>query len=615
MAFGLGAGTVEQVKHLTAGEAGPLCGLMRLPVLSTLRPRLAALADRCDPLALQRGEVAVACGLSGRQLTDPRAGHGSLPDLVWRQLDQASGWLLVIDNVDDPAALSPSGDLLRDYRGWVRPGSRGLLVVTSRDRNHDTWGDRAVLVRAAPLDDQSGGRILSDLAPEGGDSHAAGMLAARLGGLPLALYAAGVYLARPTAAVRTFDGYRQRLTDRFGELLGADDPNAGEPAVARRLVRYTWELSLDQLAHEGHRHARAVLGLLAVFADAPVPRSLITDTLVSDATGQPATAAAVDGALAGLHRYGLVETPALDSTGSIPTLALHTIVRDAAAYVLTRDHSNAARYGTAINNRLLHAAREATQAGRAGWQTARLLAPHLHLTLIPTPGPEAFPAVKKIFDGISDLLQPAGHYAELIRLHQAFLTAEEQLLGPDHPDALAGRHNLAVALNEIARHREAADMHRSVLDGRTKLFGQNLDALRSRNSLADALTKQGRPHEATQLLDDVLDTYIQILGSDHPDVLASRHTLAFALAVAGRYNEAITLLGPIIDGRTVVLGSDHPDTLRSRNALGFTLAGLGRYTEVVDLYRRLLDDRTKVLGPDHPDIFGCRNNLGWRSTS
>ena len=54
MAFGLGAGTVEQVKHLTAGEAGPLCGLTRLPDLRTLRPRLAALADRCDPLALQR---------------------------------------------------------------------------------------------------------------------------------------------------------------------------------------------------------------------------------------------------------------------------------------------------------------------------------------------------------------------------------------------------------------------------------------------------------------------------------------------------------------------------------------------------------------------------------
>jgi DNA-binding CsgD family transcriptional regulator len=54
MAFTLGAKTVEQVKHLTAAEAGPLCGLARLPGLRTLRPRLAGVADACDPLGLQR---------------------------------------------------------------------------------------------------------------------------------------------------------------------------------------------------------------------------------------------------------------------------------------------------------------------------------------------------------------------------------------------------------------------------------------------------------------------------------------------------------------------------------------------------------------------------------
>ena len=54
MVFALGAATVEQVKHLSAVEAGPLCGLSRLPDRSTLRPRLAAIADRVDPLVLQQ---------------------------------------------------------------------------------------------------------------------------------------------------------------------------------------------------------------------------------------------------------------------------------------------------------------------------------------------------------------------------------------------------------------------------------------------------------------------------------------------------------------------------------------------------------------------------------
>jgi 2-polyprenyl-6-methoxyphenol hydroxylase-like FAD-dependent oxidoreductase len=44
--FALGAATTEQFKHLAAAEAGPLAGLSRLPGLRTLRPGLAAIADR-----------------------------------------------------------------------------------------------------------------------------------------------------------------------------------------------------------------------------------------------------------------------------------------------------------------------------------------------------------------------------------------------------------------------------------------------------------------------------------------------------------------------------------------------------------------------------------------
>ena len=54
MCFALGAATTEQFKHLAAADAGPLAGLGELPGLRTLRPRLAAIADATDPLALQR---------------------------------------------------------------------------------------------------------------------------------------------------------------------------------------------------------------------------------------------------------------------------------------------------------------------------------------------------------------------------------------------------------------------------------------------------------------------------------------------------------------------------------------------------------------------------------
>ena len=56
--FALGFASLEQAKHPDRAEVGPLAGIAVLPELRTLRPRLAAIADGCDPLALQRAFAA-----------------------------------------------------------------------------------------------------------------------------------------------------------------------------------------------------------------------------------------------------------------------------------------------------------------------------------------------------------------------------------------------------------------------------------------------------------------------------------------------------------------------------------------------------------------------------
>lgn len=52
-AFALGSSSLEGSKHLQRADAGLLVGAERFPHLRTLRPRLAALADSADPLAVQ----------------------------------------------------------------------------------------------------------------------------------------------------------------------------------------------------------------------------------------------------------------------------------------------------------------------------------------------------------------------------------------------------------------------------------------------------------------------------------------------------------------------------------------------------------------------------------
>lgn len=52
--FALGADTVEGIKHLARADAGAIVGVAVLPELRTLRPRLGVIAERVDPLAIQR---------------------------------------------------------------------------------------------------------------------------------------------------------------------------------------------------------------------------------------------------------------------------------------------------------------------------------------------------------------------------------------------------------------------------------------------------------------------------------------------------------------------------------------------------------------------------------
>jgi hypothetical protein len=52
--FGLSFASLEQAKHPDRAQVGPVAGIDALPDLRTLRPRLAAIADACDPLGLQR---------------------------------------------------------------------------------------------------------------------------------------------------------------------------------------------------------------------------------------------------------------------------------------------------------------------------------------------------------------------------------------------------------------------------------------------------------------------------------------------------------------------------------------------------------------------------------
>ena len=158
--------------------------------------------------------------------------------------------------------------------------------------------------------------------------------------------------------------------------------------------------------------------------------------------------------------------------------------------------------------------------------------------------------------------------AQAIAVGEPLIADVERVLGPDHPDTLASRNNLANAYRAAGRAAEAIPLHEQTLADRER-----------------------------------------VLGPDHPDTLTSRNNLAVAYQAAGRAAEAIPLLEQTLADRERVLGPDHPDTLTSRNNLAVAYRAAGRAAEAIPLHEQTLADRERVLGPDHPDTLTSRNNL------
>ncbi|WP_328394089.1 FxSxx-COOH system tetratricopeptide repeat protein [Streptomyces sp. NBC_00390] len=567
-------------------------------------------------LAQQLTQVAVACGLGDEELQAARAGQANLPDVVWRQLAQARRWLVVVDNADEPEAIGPDGERIADYRGWIRPDGGGLLLITSRDAGAQTWGACAHIVPLAPLTPAPAGQVLLDAAPQAGSVAEAEELADRLGGLPLALRAAGAYLATPTSRYRTLRAYQQALAAEMPDLLGAEHPHARDPDTARRVVRHTWELSLDQLARDGIPLARPLLRLLALLASAPIPLTLITPGLLATVTGQPVTAVMLEAAFAGLHRYGLLDTPTPNSAtpgapgdDTIAQVALHPLIREISALALATDTADLTSWYQAIAERLSINVDEIGQIGRPGWPTAALLAPHLvylHGPAITQP----FVSSRHVLQVLGRVLREAGAHALQLVVAQRALQADMRALGPDHPDTLTSRNGVATALYLLGEHREAERLYRRNLEDRARVLGSDhLDTLTSRNGVATALYLLGEYREAEELHRQTLQDRIRVLGPDHPETLRSRNNLANTMHELGEYREAERLHRQTLQDRIRVLGPDHPDTLRSRNNLATALWVVRMYREAEDLHRQNLQDRIRVLGPDHPDTLTSRNGI------
>ncbi|MFI6644863.1 hypothetical protein [Streptomyces sp. NPDC050504] len=568
-----------------------------------------------DTLLTGMRQVARDLGVPDDLADEAWAGRASATDLVWNALDAAERpWLLVVDNVDEPAFTASEHGVPGDGTGWIRSSRAGLTVVTSRVGDPRAWGREATCHPVGVLSAEDGAAVLLDLAPGAGQVADARLLAERLDGLPLALHLAGSYLARTgrgagllRGLARDFAGYARELDRRGARLLDEGAGPNGERR-ARRLVGQTWEMSLDLLARQGMPEARWLMRLLSCFARAPFPLWLL-DSCVLERFPCPPEPERYEAALEALVALGLVRIEEVFPAGSEaeddwPCVTAHALVLEAnalnAAAAPARERALVWRGAAAVAEHVGELA-----AGPRNWNGWRALVPHVVAGLCAVPREDhgtLLPFVRAAL-AATDYAVALNHLPLCRQLSLLMVEAAGEL-PQDCPEVSRVRRNRV----HLTEGNDGVGLARQLLDEQLARWGaDHVDTLNARRVWGRTLFDQGRWEEAEREFRAVADGHVRLGALDA--ALLARAYVVQALEPQGRARacaDEAALLAAALDER--------PETEFSvRHQVAHALDAAGLLTKAEGVHRRMLAELEAAGAEDRPLYLNlalhCADNL------
>lgn len=529
--------------------------------------------------ALTEGLIRIGARvMEGLEREQDRAAAASKA-LRWLETSGAeTPWLLILDNVNDPADLS-----------GLLPRENVHIVATSR---RDDWRDPGLAFAATPLD-------VDVLAPEdavrylcttaGREDHAgAAALSEALGRLPLALEQAASFCLNNRMV--DFGGYLAKAEEYLARPYGAEE---------NRSVAATFALAINEVAARDPESVR-LLELMSFCAPSAIPLDLfVTDERDAETVGAEA---------AELARWSLIQQAALkDGT---PGANVHRLVQASA-----RARAEAERIEETLA--LLRAAlrlgdgADSPQDHRAWPRLARLephgLAALGHMATRPQETSASTAAV--IANALGVVATAQARLAVAEALYRRALAILEPALGPDHPHVAALLHNLAATLQERGASAEAETLQSRALTIREAALGPtHPEVAKTLSNLALMLQARGAHGEAEPLQQRALDIREAAYGPEHPDVANSLNNLAESLRIRDDAAAAEPLYRRALDITETTLGPNHPMAATALNNLALALQMRGAFDAAEPLHRRALAIREAALGPEHPDVATSLSN-------
>ena len=565
--------------------------------------------------------------------------QAKVTDAVKRWLEQNTGWLLVLDNADDPAMLKP----------FLPHQGKSHILLTSRAYTFDLIG----ILSAHEVNVLSPGEAREFLLRRTSKdplakSPEADALAQELGYLPLALEQAGAYIKETGAGFKTYlDGFKKqglRLLEKKGPVLG------NEREQQKRTVATAWALNFADIENNSPASAD-LLRLSAFMAPDSIPLELLerggqqlTEPLAKRLAEAAEDSLVLDELLKPLLRYSLIRRNEEKRTYSIHPL-VQEVVRDGlskeeqkawaerAVRVVNAIFPDPMKFANwpACDRLLPHALAcagfinswglEFAEAahlltitgdylmGRAGYAQADPIY-RWALSINEKSMGREHPDTSLSLNNLAELYRVQGRFAEAEPLQRRALAIRENNLGPEHPVTAESLNNLGLLLKIQGRYKEAEPLYQRALAIREQAPDCKLpDTAESLNNLAELYRAQGRHKEAEPLYRRALAIDEKSLGADDPGTAIDLNNLGRFYDDQGRNREAEPLHRRALAIFEKALGPEHPDTAMSLNNLALSFQAQGKYKEVDQMYRRSLAIVEKALGPEHPNTILVRNNL------
>jgi tetratricopeptide (TPR) repeat protein len=393
---------------------------------------------------------------------------------VKRWLAQNPGWLLILDNADEPGLLTP----------FLPSAAVGAILLTSRGDVFDGLGVVHPLALDVLTADEAAeflfARIGKDGATASADERAAAReLAETLGGLALALEQAGAYVfARPRYTLRRYaEEYRAETL----RLLGKAKPKTGD---YQETVLTTWSVSFRAAAGESGAAAE-ILRVSAFLAPDLIPCAVLEagKAEIGAALGQEGT---IDDALAALTRYSLIRMDAANDGYAVHRL-VQAVIQDEMNEETRRDWAERA---VAAVNRAFPDVSDFHQ-----WELCAGFLPHgTQLAgVIEEFGLETAEA-GGLLNRCGYFLKERARYAEALPMYERSLAIWEKALGAEHPDTALSLNNLAGLYRAQGEYGKAEPLYERSLAILEKTLGGEHPTTRTvANNLAGLRGKLSPP--------------------------------------------------------------------------------------------------------------------------